>query len=97
MAVHQRSTSTPTLPMQGTQVMHDYGTISTTDLRERAAKCRRLADRTHSAGVAVELEKLATDYERDAALLEGAHLEFSGAGWVQPHPKEGPGAAPPAE
>ncbi len=41
-------------------------------LLERAAQCRRLARQALSIGIAGELEKLACDYDRDAARLEAA-------------------------
>jgi hypothetical protein len=37
---------------------------------ERAAQCRRLARQAVSNGIAVELENLARDYDRDAAELQ---------------------------
>lgn len=39
-------------------------------LLERAAQCRQLARHARSGGIATELEKLACDYDKDAALLE---------------------------
>jgi hypothetical protein len=39
-------------------------------LRDRAAQCRRRAGETLSGGIAVELRKLAVDYEREAARIE---------------------------
>jgi hypothetical protein len=41
-------------------------------LLERAAQCRRLARQALSIGIANELEKLACDYDRDAARLEAS-------------------------
>lgn len=38
-------------------------------LRERAEKCRQFARESPSYGVASELERLAADYDRDAARL----------------------------
>jgi hypothetical protein len=39
-------------------------------LRERAARCRRLAQQAKSEGVAHELESIAQDYAKDAEALE---------------------------
>jgi hypothetical protein len=41
-----------------------------TYLLERAAQCRQLARRAQSRGIATELERLACDYDKDAARLE---------------------------
>jgi hypothetical protein len=51
--------------------MHDKnGMLSIARLRERAAECRQFARRALSDGIASELERLAHDYDRDAARLD---------------------------
>lgn len=40
-------------------------------LRSQAARCRRLAAAVHDARAEAELLKLASDYEAEAARLEG--------------------------
>jgi hypothetical protein len=37
---------------------------------ERAEKCRQFARQAQSHGIALELERLAVDYDQDAARLE---------------------------
>jgi hypothetical protein len=48
--------------------------MSASRLRERAARCRRLAQLARDDGIALELEKLACDYERDADPFEASNL-----------------------
>jgi hypothetical protein len=50
--------------------MHDEGMMNVTYLQERAARCRRLAKQASSHGIAIELEKLAGDYDKDVARTE---------------------------
>jgi hypothetical protein len=50
--------------------MTDTERMSLSRLQERAAQCRQHAGRARSRGVAIEFERLASDYERDAALIE---------------------------
>lgn len=50
--------------------MTDLAVITALRLRQRAARCRELADAAVSAGIADELVALAADYEHDATRLE---------------------------
>lgn len=50
--------------------MNSDGMMGAPYLLERAAQCRQLARRARSGGIASELEKLACDYDKDAAQLE---------------------------
>jgi len=50
--------------------MNDTEKITISRLQERAEKCRRLARQATSEAIAVELEKLARDYDEDLARLE---------------------------
>ncbi len=54
----------------GIPIMNNDEMMDATYLLERAAQCRRLARHSQSHGIAVELEKLACDYDKDAARLE---------------------------
>jgi hypothetical protein len=51
-------------------MLHREESVTIARLQERAEQCRRLARQALSHGIAVELERLAHDYERDAARLE---------------------------
>jgi hypothetical protein len=57
--------------------MTDTERMRLSRLQERAAQCRQHAGRARSRGVALEFERLACDYERDAAMLEarGFHTD----------------------
>lgn len=59
--------------------MNDNGTMNTARLRKKAAECRQLARQARSDGVAVELGKLADDYDANAARLEAFGSEHIGA------------------
>lgn len=50
--------------------MTDLAFVTALRLRQRAARCRALADTAVSEGIAVELVAIATEYERDASRLE---------------------------
>ena len=50
--------------------MNDLIQITATRLRQRADHCREMARHAVSAGIAGVLESIATDYDRDAMLLE---------------------------
>lgn len=52
--------------------MKDDELLSLARLRERAFQCREIARAADSRGIAAELEGLAHDYERAAALLEAS-------------------------
>ena len=58
----------------GGQIANEAGIMSASRLRERAARCRRLAQLARDDGIALELEKLACDYERDADPFEASNL-----------------------
>jgi hypothetical protein len=55
--------------------MNDSGTTNTARLRKKAAECRQLARQALSDGIAVELGKLADDYDANAARLEAFETE----------------------
>ncbi|WP_158699560.1 hypothetical protein [Magnetospirillum gryphiswaldense] len=44
-------------------------------LRERAEKCRQFARESASHGIATELERLAVDYDQDAARLAAVDMD----------------------
>jgi hypothetical protein len=50
--------------------MTDLMSMTAARLRQRAARCRALADSAASGGIAGELSAIAADYEEDAARLE---------------------------
>ncbi len=50
--------------------MTDLAVITALRLRERAARCRALADDAISDGIADELVAIAMEYEQDASRLE---------------------------
>lgn len=50
--------------------MTEFRMMSLSRLRERAEQCHRLASLALSDGIATELEKLACDYDSDAARIE---------------------------
>jgi predicted Zn-ribbon and HTH transcriptional regulator len=50
--------------------MNNAETMSAAYLLERAEQCRRLARQALSHDIANELERLACDYDKDAAALE---------------------------
>jgi hypothetical protein len=53
---------------------------NTARLREKAAQCRQLARQARSDGIAIELGKLADDYDQHAARLEAFDPELRGPG-----------------
>ena len=57
-------------PAMGMLTMNQEAMMSVAYLLERAAQCRHLALQARSGGIATELEKLAIDYDKDAARLE---------------------------
>ncbi len=59
--------------------MNDNGTMGTARLRQKAAQCRQLAQQALSDGIAIELGKLADDYDANAAELEAFDSERSTA------------------
>jgi len=50
--------------------MNNAEMMSAAYLQERAEQCRRLARQALSRGIASELERMACDYDKDAAMLE---------------------------
>ncbi|MDR3436289.1 hypothetical protein [Telmatospirillum sp.] len=60
--------------------MDNDGMMGTTYLQERAAQCRQLARQARSCGIATELEKLARDYDKDAARQEASAPYHAEAG-----------------
>ncbi|WP_158240714.1 hypothetical protein [Telmatospirillum siberiense] len=52
--------------------MENEETMGMAYFLERAQQCRRLAQQALSYGIANELEKLARDYDKDAAMLEAS-------------------------
>jgi hypothetical protein len=55
--------------------MNGNETTSTARLRKKAAQCRQLARQALSDGIAVELGRLADDYDANAAQLEAFDSE----------------------
>lgn len=55
--------------MEGARGAMSQIRASAARLRERAEKCRQFARESASHGIATELERLAVDYDQDAARL----------------------------
>jgi hypothetical protein len=56
--------------------MDHAGTMNRAFVLERAAECRALAHQARSRGIAEELEKLARDYDKDAARIDAISGDF---------------------
>jgi hypothetical protein len=58
----------------GGRIANEAEIVIASHLREGAAQCRRLAQLARDDGVALELERLSREYERDADRFEASNL-----------------------